>query len=62
MINKFNPTTVRSFWDDGFYLCPVVFPALPINSPGMRFTITSTNEFADIEKFMLKARQVQTQS
>jgi 7-keto-8-aminopelargonate synthetase-like enzyme len=54
--------SVRSFWDDGFYVCPVVFPALPINSPGMRFTITSTNEFADIEKLMLKAQQLQTQS
>jgi 7-keto-8-aminopelargonate synthetase-like enzyme len=36
----------------GFYACVCVFPAVPMNRPGIRFTITRHNELADIAPFV----------
>jgi 7-keto-8-aminopelargonate synthetase-like enzyme len=36
----------------GYYCCPVVFPAVPVNRPGIRFTICRHNEPEDIEAFV----------
>jgi 7-keto-8-aminopelargonate synthetase-like enzyme len=36
----------------GFYCSVCVFPAVPMNSPGIRFTITRHNELADISRFV----------
>jgi len=36
----------------GFYCCICVFPAVPMNSPGIRFTITRHNDLADIPAFV----------
>lgn len=36
----------------GYYCCVCVFPAVPMNSPGIRFTITRHNELADIPRFV----------
>jgi 7-keto-8-aminopelargonate synthetase-like enzyme len=33
----------------GFYVCPSVFPAVPVNQPGIRFTITRHNDPASID-------------
>ena len=36
-------STVSRLRDGGFYVCPSVFPAVPMNHPGIRFTITRHN-------------------
>lgn len=36
----------------GFYCCICTFPAVPVNQPGLRFTITRHNERGDIEAFL----------
>jgi 7-keto-8-aminopelargonate synthetase-like enzyme len=36
----------------GFYCCVCVFPAVPMNRPGLRFTVTRHNDRADIEAFV----------
>jgi 7-keto-8-aminopelargonate synthetase-like enzyme len=36
----------------GFYCCVCVFPAVPMNRPGIRFTITRHNDVADIAPFV----------
>jgi 7-keto-8-aminopelargonate synthetase-like enzyme len=36
----------------GYYCCVCVFPAVPMNRPGIRFTITRHNELADIPAFV----------
>jgi 7-keto-8-aminopelargonate synthetase-like enzyme len=38
--------------DRGYYCCVCVFPAVPMNRPGIRFTITRHNELADIPQFV----------
>lgn len=50
---------VRAFWDEGFYVCPVTFPAVPISHPGVRFTICRMNGADDIRAFMRVARRLQ---
>ena len=50
---------VRAFWDEGFYVCPVTFPAVPISHPGVRFTICRMNGPDDIRAFMTVARRLQ---
>jgi 7-keto-8-aminopelargonate synthetase-like enzyme len=35
--------------NDGFYVCPSAFPAVPVNRPGVRFTITLHNALEDID-------------
>jgi 7-keto-8-aminopelargonate synthetase-like enzyme len=36
----------------GFYCCICVFPAVPMNRPGIRFTITRHNEPDDVKAFV----------
>jgi 7-keto-8-aminopelargonate synthetase-like enzyme len=52
-------TAARAFWDAGFYVCPVTFPAVPISHPGVRFTISRTNAPDDIRAFMAVAKRLQ---
>ena len=49
----------RAFWEAGFYVCPVTFPAVPISNPGIRFTVCHTNELDDIRAFLSTARRLQ---
>jgi 7-keto-8-aminopelargonate synthetase-like enzyme len=44
--------TVNRLRDRGFYVCPSVFPAVPVNHPGIRFTITRHNDRAGIDAFV----------
>ena len=44
--------TVRRLRDQGFYVCPSVFPAVPTNQPGIRFTITRHADPASIDDFV----------
>jgi 7-keto-8-aminopelargonate synthetase-like enzyme len=36
----------------GFFCCVCVFPAVPMNRPGIRFTVSRHNDLADIEPFV----------
>jgi 7-keto-8-aminopelargonate synthetase-like enzyme len=36
----------------GFYCCVCVFPAVPMNRPGLRFTVTRHNDLDDIAPFV----------
>jgi 7-keto-8-aminopelargonate synthetase-like enzyme len=40
---------VQRLMNEGFYVCPSAFPAVPVNRPGVRFTITLHNELEDID-------------
>jgi 7-keto-8-aminopelargonate synthetase-like enzyme len=44
--------TVNRLRARGFYVCPSVFPAVPMNHPGIRFTITRHNSPAAIDAFV----------
>jgi 7-keto-8-aminopelargonate synthetase-like enzyme len=44
--------TVSRLRERGFYVCPSVFPAVPVNQPGIRFTITRHNDPAAIDAFI----------
>jgi 7-keto-8-aminopelargonate synthetase-like enzyme len=44
--------TVSALRELGFYVCPSVFPAVPVNQPGIRFTITRHNSDADVDQFV----------
>ena len=44
--------TVSRLRQRGFYVCPSVFPAVPVNQPGIRFTITRHNAPAAIDAFI----------
>lgn len=46
---------VRRLLSEGFYVCPSAFPAVPMNRPGVRFTITLHNELEDIEALVRAA-------
>jgi 7-keto-8-aminopelargonate synthetase-like enzyme len=46
---------VRALMQAGFYVCPSGFPAVPVNRPGVRFTITLHNELADIDALVVAA-------
>jgi 7-keto-8-aminopelargonate synthetase-like enzyme len=39
---------VQRLLSEGFYVCPSAFPAVPVNRPGVRFTVTLHNELEDI--------------
>jgi 7-keto-8-aminopelargonate synthetase-like enzyme len=39
---------VQRLLNEGFYVCPSAFPAVPVDRPGVRFTITLHNELDDI--------------
>ena len=38
-----------------FYVCPSAFPAVPMNRPGVRFTITLHNQLNDIDELLAAA-------
>lgn len=40
---------VHALMRNNFYVCPSGFPAVPMNRPGVRFTITLHNEIEDID-------------
>ena len=44
--------TVTRMKERGFYCCPCTFPAVPMNRPGIRFTITRHNALEDIDAFV----------
>jgi 7-keto-8-aminopelargonate synthetase-like enzyme len=46
---------VRRLQNEGFYVCPSAFPAVPVNRPGVRFTITLHNELEDIDALIQEA-------
>ena len=47
---------VRALLNEGFYVCPSAFPAVPMNRPGIRFTIALHNQLEDIDALMLNLR------
>ena len=49
----------RAFWNEGFYVCPVSYPAVPLGHPGIRFTICRTNQREDITAFLTAATRLQ---
>lgn len=48
---------VQALMRRNFYVCPSAFPAVPMNRPGVRFTITLHNEQEDIDRFIAAAVQ-----
>jgi 7-keto-8-aminopelargonate synthetase-like enzyme len=46
---------VQALIKRGFYVCPSAFPAVPMNRPGVRFTITLHNELQDIDQLVAVA-------
>jgi 7-keto-8-aminopelargonate synthetase-like enzyme len=48
----------RQFGELGFFVCPSAFPAVPVNRPGVRFTVGLHNELGDIDALIAAARQV----
>jgi 7-keto-8-aminopelargonate synthetase-like enzyme len=50
----------RAFWNEGFYVCPVNYPPVPISHAGTRFTICRTNEPEDIRAFLTAAKRLQS--
>ncbi len=52
-------TAARAFRSAGFYVCPVHFPAVPMSNPGIRFSISRTNERVDIEALLSVAVHLQ---
>ncbi len=49
---------VRDLLDEGFYVCPSAFPAVPVNRPGVRFTISLHNQITDIEGLIEATRRL----
>ncbi len=45
----------------GYYCCAVTFPAVPVNRPGIRFTICRHNERADIDAFVEALAEVRSE-
>jgi len=45
-------SVVEAMRERGFHCCVCVFPAVPMNRPGIRFTVTRYNDPADIEMFI----------
>jgi 7-keto-8-aminopelargonate synthetase-like enzyme len=46
----------------GYYCCVCVFPAVPMNRPGLRFTITRHNDPADIAPFVAALNECRNQA
>jgi 7-keto-8-aminopelargonate synthetase-like enzyme len=46
---------VKRLQQEGFYVCPSAFPAVPVNRPGVRFTVTLHNQPQDIDSFIAAA-------
>jgi 7-keto-8-aminopelargonate synthetase-like enzyme len=45
-------SVVRGLRERGFFTCLSTFPAVPVNKPSMRFTISRHNSFADIRELV----------
>jgi len=45
----------------GFFVCPSAFPAVPVNRPGVRFTVGLHNQLEDIDALIEAARRVLSQ-
>jgi 7-keto-8-aminopelargonate synthetase-like enzyme len=45
-------TVVRTMREHGFFMCISTFPAVPVNKPSVRFTISRHNSFADIREMI----------
>ena len=43
-------SVVRGMRERGFFTCISTFPAVPVNKPSMRFTVSRHNSFADIRE------------
>ena len=56
MQESFN--TTYQLREHGFFACSSVFPAVPMNRPGVRFTVGLHNELEDIETFMSTAKVI----
>jgi 7-keto-8-aminopelargonate synthetase-like enzyme len=52
---------VRAMLDRGFFCCPSTFPAVPINKPSIRFTVSRHNPFEDIEALIDGLAEVNAQ-
>ena len=52
---------VRQLRQAGYYVCPSVFPAVPVNRAGIRFTITRHNDAHTIQRFVAHLRDAITQ-
>ncbi len=50
--------SVRDLLGEGFYVCPSAFPAVPVNRPGVRFTISLHNQLEDIEGLIEATRRL----
>lgn len=51
-------STTNSMLKKGFFLNPAVFPAVPRNEGGMRFTVTRYNSFEQIEEMLTTLNEV----
>lgn len=40
----------RVLWDHGILITPAIFPAMPIDKGGVRFSVTAANTYEDIER------------
>lgn len=47
-------STVRTLRERGFYCCVSTFPAVPVNKPSIRFTLSRHNSFEDIEALIVR--------
>lgn len=45
-------------WDDGVKITPAMFPAVPLNEGGLRFTITATNTPAQVEQVLASLTRI----
>jgi 7-keto-8-aminopelargonate synthetase-like enzyme len=50
---------VRSLGRAGFFVCPSAFPAVPVNKPGIRFTVSLHNELEDIDALLDAASKIE---
>jgi 7-keto-8-aminopelargonate synthetase-like enzyme len=49
---------VSALRERGFYCCVSTFPAVPLNKPSLRFTVSRHNSFEDLEAFIQNLAEV----
>lgn len=52
---------VKRMRELGYYCCAVTFPAVPVNRPGIRFTVCRHNLLEDIDAFVAALAQAQNE-
>lgn len=52
---------MRGLRERGFFTCLSTFPAVPVNKPSLRFTISRHNSFADIEELVAAVAELSAQ-